>query len=196
MQGSVSLFSCLPDPLCWLQSNFAIRVHSKIVPLNLHSFHTLGAFYMLCLCTHFPSGVCFFSHFLYDSFFLWLFNLASFITSLFTIHFQAFSAALQSFHKAFVPTQLCLSLMVYCLFLSMKQKLVETNTWLSSCQLIMLEPWSQQVLTAAGCHNAECSLGGCNCQVTAGIVPKGLFKVVLWHSSSLQWRLALPSTRW
>lgn len=82
--------------------------------------------------------------------------------------------------------ELCLSLVVCCLFLSMEQKLVETNTWLSLCQLIMLEPWSQQVLTAAGCHNTECSLGGCNCQVTTGIVPKGLFKVVLWHSSSLQ----------
>lgn len=105
MKGSVSLFSCLPDPLCWFQSNFAICVHSKIVPLNLHFFHILGAFYMLCSCTRFPSGECFFSHFLCDSFFLWLLNLASFITSLSTIHFQAFSAALCSFHKAFVPTQ-------------------------------------------------------------------------------------------
>lgn len=81
---------------------------------------------------------------------------------------------------------LCLSLLVYCLFLSMEPKLVETNTWLSLCQLIVLEPWSQQVLTAVGCYNAERSLGGCNSQVTAGTVPKGLFKVVLWHSSSLQ----------
>lgn len=105
MKGSVSLFSCWPDPVCWFQSSFAICVHSKIVPSNMYSFHTLGAFYMLCSSSRFPSGACFFCHFLCDSIFLWLFNLISFITSLFTIHFQAFSAALQSFHKAFVHTQ-------------------------------------------------------------------------------------------
>lgn len=110
MKGSLSLFSFLPVSVCWFQSNFAICVHSKIVSLKLHSFHTLGAFYMLCSRTHFPSGMCFFSHFLCGSFFLWLFNLTSFITSLFTNHFQAFSAALQSFHKAFVHTQVMPSL--------------------------------------------------------------------------------------
>lgn len=106
MKGSVSLFSHQPDLVCWFQSDFAICVHSKIVLLNLHSFHTLGAFYMLCSCSRFPSGACFFCHFLCDSFFFWLFNLTSFITSLFTIHFQAFTAASQSFYKAFVHTHL------------------------------------------------------------------------------------------
>lgn len=61
---------------------------------------------MLCSCSRFPYGSCFFCHFSCDSFFLWLLNLTSFITSLFPIQFQAFGAASQSFHKAFVRTQL------------------------------------------------------------------------------------------
>lgn len=105
MKGSVILFSHQPDLICWFQSNFAICVHSKIVPLNLHSFHTLRAFHVLCSCSCFPYGVCFLCHFLCNSFFLLLFNLTSFITSLFIIHLQAFSAASQSFHKAFVHAQ-------------------------------------------------------------------------------------------
>lgn len=186
MKGSVRLFSYRPDPICWFQSNFAICVHSEAVPLNLHSFHTLGAFYMLCSFSCFPSGAYFFCHFSCDSFFLWLFNFPSLLLfSLFTFRHSVLPCRVSTKHLSI--HKLCLSLMVYCLFLSTEQKLVETNTWLSLCQLIMLEPWSQQVLTAAGCHNAEHSLGGCNCQVTAGVAPKGLFKVVLWHSGSLQW---------
>lgn len=42
--------------------------------------------------------------------------------------------------------------------------------------VFVLELGSRQVLTAAGCHNAECSLGRCNCQVTVGTVPKGLLE--------------------
>lgn len=143
---------------------------------------------MLWSRTCFPSRVHSFSYSLCDSFFLWLCNLPSFVTSVFTVYFHASGTTLHSFHKAFVRAQV---LPFLARILRMELKSAETNTWLSSCQLIVLEPWSQQVLTAAGCHNAECSLGGCNCQVTAGVVPRGLFKVVLWHSDSQQWRLAL-----
>lgn len=141
---------------------------------------------MLISRTCFPSRVCFFSYSLCDSFFLWLCNLPSFITSVFTIHFHASSPTLHSFCTAFVLTQVTPFLASILLIPVYRVEVSETNTRMSLCQLIVIELWSQQVLTAAGCHNAECSLGACNCQVTVGIVPRGLFKVVLRHSGSLQ----------
>lgn len=152
---------------------------------------------MLCSRTHFPSPVCvssaippaipsFYGHvtFLHSS--------PLFLRLIFMHPVLPCTLAA----KHLYVRKLCFFLPIYCLLLPIELKLAGTNTWLSSWQLIVLELWSQQVLKTAGCRNAERSLGGCNCQVTVGVVPRGLFKVVLWHGGGLQQRPAPPSTRW
>lgn len=119
MGGFVSSHACLT-----LYLGFSLILSSLATPklylLTCTPFIHWGFFCMLCLRTRFPSHVSFFRYSLCDSFFLWLCNLLSFFTSVFTIYFHAPSTTCTVSAKHSCVHKLRLSLPVYCLFLTIE----------------------------------------------------------------------------